>query len=83
MITTDCPALRRGDPRLLRTEVARRLLASRELARLACVAGDGTPRMFPMLFHRTGEEIVFSTFAGAREIAALRARPAVAQRGRS
>jgi hypothetical protein len=31
-----------------------------------------------MLFHWTGEEIVFATFAGAHKIAALRARPDVA-----
>jgi hypothetical protein len=58
--------------------VARRLLASTELARLAYVAADGTPRVMPMLFHWTGEELVMSTFAGARKIAALRARPDVA-----
>jgi hypothetical protein len=67
-----------GDVRLLDTDVARRLLASTELARLAYVAADGTPRVMPMLFHWTGEELVMSTFAGARKIAALRARPDVA-----
>ncbi|MGI5226890.1 pyridoxamine 5'-phosphate oxidase family protein [Actinoallomurus sp. CA-142502] len=71
-------ALAQGDLRLLDDEVARRLLASTELARLAYVAADGTPRVFPMLFHWTGEEVVMSTFAGARKIAALRARPDVA-----
>jgi hypothetical protein len=75
MIATTLP---QGHPDLIATETARRLLASRELARLACTAGDGTPRVFPMLFHWTGEEIVFATFAGARKIAALRARPDVA-----
>jgi hypothetical protein len=70
--------LPQGDVRLLETEVAKGLLASTELARLAYVAQDGTPRVFPMLFHWTGEEIVFSTFAGARKIAALRAKPDVA-----
>jgi hypothetical protein len=75
---TDAMALPQGDVGLLETEVARRLLVSKELARLAYTAADGTPRVFPMLFHWTGEEVVFSTFAGARKIAALRARPAVA-----
>jgi PPOX class probable F420-dependent enzyme len=70
--------LPQSDVRLLETEIAQRLLASTELARLAYVAQDGTPRVFPMLFHWTGEEIVFSTFAGARKIAALRAKPDVA-----
>jgi hypothetical protein len=75
MMTTTLP---QGHPDLIAGETAQRLLASRELARLAYTAADGTPRVFPMLFHWTGEEIVFGTFAGARKIAALRARPDVA-----
>jgi hypothetical protein len=71
-------AIPQGDIRLLDSDVARRLLASTELARLAYVAADGTPRVLPMLFHWTGEEVVMSTFAGAHKIAALRARPDVA-----
>jgi hypothetical protein len=74
----DPMALRQGDVGLLSTDVAQRLLVSTELARVAYVATDGTPRVFPMLFHWTGVELVFSTFAGARKIAGLRARPAVA-----
>ena len=70
--------LPQGHLDLITTDTARRLLASRELARLAYTAHDGTPRVFPMLFHWTGEEIVFATFAGARKIAAIRARPDVA-----
>ena len=70
--------LPQGHVELLDTDVAQRLLASTELARLAYVAADDTPRVFPMMFHWTGEEIVFATFAGARKIKALRARPAVA-----
>ena len=70
--------LSQGDLRLLDGEVARRLLNSTELARLAYVAQDGTPRVLPMLFHWNGEELVMSTFAGAHKIAALRARPDVA-----
>jgi hypothetical protein len=75
MMTTTLP---QGHPDLIAGETAQRLLASRELARLAYTAADGTPRVFPMLFHWTGEEIVFGTFAGAHKIAALRARPDVA-----
>src|SRR5918997_4992145 len=75
MTTTMLP---QGHPDLIAGETAQRLLASRELARLAYTAADGTPRVFPMLFHWTGEEIVFATFAGAHKIAALRARPDVA-----
>jgi hypothetical protein len=70
--------LKQGDVRLLDAEVAKRLLASTELARLAYVAADGTPRVFPMLFHWNGTEVVMSTFAGASKIAALRAKPDVA-----
>lgn len=70
--------LTQGDTALLDTDLARRLLASTELARLAYVAHDGTPRVLPMLFHWTGDELVMATFAGARKIAALRARPDVA-----
>lgn len=71
-------ALPQGHVGLLHSDVAQRLLVSTELARLAYVASDGTPRVFPMLFHWTGTEVVLSTFAGARKIAALRARPDVA-----
>lgn len=74
----DVTALPQGDVGLLDSGVAQRLLVSTELARLAYVAGDGTPRVLPMLFHWTGEEIVLATFAGARKIVALRARPDVA-----
>ncbi|WP_233358763.1 pyridoxamine 5'-phosphate oxidase family protein [Thermomonospora amylolytica] len=70
--------LPQGDVRLLETDLARRLLASTELARLAYVAADGTPRVFPMMFHWNGAEIVMATFGGAAKIAALRARPDVA-----
>ncbi|MQA12028.1 MAG: pyridoxamine 5'-phosphate oxidase [Pseudonocardiaceae bacterium] len=71
-------ALPQGDTGLLNSDVAQRLLVSTELARLAYVAADGTPRVFPMLFHWTGSEVVLATFAGARKIAALRAKPDVA-----
>jgi PPOX class probable F420-dependent enzyme len=77
-MAADVMTLPQGDVRLLESELAQRLLASTELARMAYVARDGTPRVFPMMFHWTGEEIVFGTFAGARKIRALRARPAVA-----
>lgn len=66
-----------GDLRLIDSDVAQRLLHSTELARVAYVAGDGTPRVLPMLFHWTGDELVLSTFGGAK-VAALRRRPAIA-----
>jgi Pyridoxamine 5'-phosphate oxidase len=74
----DPMALPQGDVGLLNSDIAQRLLGSTELARLAYVAPDDTPRVLPMLFHWTGAEVVLSTFAGARKIAALRARPDVA-----
>lgn len=79
MTSTEAPPLLpQGDPRLLADPVAQRLLASTELARLSYVAGDGTPRVFPMQFRWTGEELVLMTFGGASKINALRARPDVA-----
>ncbi|MFI0717694.1 pyridoxamine 5'-phosphate oxidase family protein [Streptomyces sp. NPDC021224] len=76
--TDEFATLPQGDVRLLHGATAQHLLASKELARVGYVAADGTPRVFPMLFHWTGEELVLSTFHPARKIAALRARPAVA-----
>lgn len=70
--------LPQGDVRLLGADLARDLLTSTELARMAYVAKDGTPRVFPMMFHWDGEELVIATFEGAQKIRALRARPDVA-----
>lgn len=77
-VQTDTMTLPQGDVGLLNTEVAQHMLNSTELARMAYVAADGTPRVFPILFHWNGAEVVMATFAGARKIAALRARPDVA-----
>jgi hypothetical protein len=73
----DVLALPQGDLGLLDSEVAQRLLVSTEPARVAYVAADGTPRVFSMLFHWTGTDIVLSTFGGLK-VRALRARPDVA-----
>ena len=79
--------LPQGDPALLETETAQRLLASAIPARMAFVALDGTPRIVPTWFHWTGEELVMPTYlAGpqigirhpAARLSALRARPDVA-----
>jgi hypothetical protein len=70
--------LPQGDVRLLDSDIARHLLNSTELARLAYVAPDGTPRVLPMLFHWNGQEIVLPTFAGTAKLKALRASPPVA-----
>jgi PPOX class probable F420-dependent enzyme len=70
-------ALAQGDPQLIDDDIAQRLLQSTELARLAYVAADGTPRLLPMLFVWNGTELVLSTFAGSRKVADLLARPDV------
>ena len=78
MTPAEAAALPQGDTRLLGTQTAQYLLASKNLARVCYVAADGTPRVFPMLFHWTGEELVFATFADAKKISSIRRRPAIA-----
>ena len=84
---TDRTGLAQGDPALLDTELAQRLLAAPIPARLAFIALDGTPRVVPTWFHWTGQDLVMPTYiAGpnvgirhpAARLAALRARPDVA-----
>ena len=77
--------LPQGDPRLLDSAPARRLLTSSTPARLAFVWTDGTPRVLPTWFGWTGSEIVMCTFlAGpgirhpARRVDVLRENPDVA-----
>jgi Pyridoxamine 5'-phosphate oxidase len=53
-------------------------LLRRDLARLAFVALDGTPRSIPIGFAWNGTEIVMCTSKNARKLAALRQNPAVA-----
>jgi hypothetical protein len=67
-----------GDLRLLDDPVARSLLDSRELARLAYVAPDGTPRVIPVGWLWDDGRLVFGTFARSPKSAALRHNPAVA-----
>jgi hypothetical protein len=69
---------KRGDLGLLEHPVARTLLQATIPARLAYVALDGTPRVVPMQFHWTGEEIVVHCWPDDPKAAALRAHPAVA-----
>src|SRR5262249_35408994 len=76
----DPTGLKQGDPGLLESEVAQRLLASRIPARFAYVALDGTPRV-----HWTGQVLSMPTFVAAphvrhpaHRLRALRARPDVA-----
>jgi hypothetical protein len=77
--------LRQGDPALLETDVAKRLLASSIPARYAYTSADGTPRVVASWFHWTGEELVMPTFISAPHVRhaayrvrALRANPDVA-----
>ncbi len=66
-----------GDVTLLEDPVARELLGSRQLARLAYTWRDGTPRVVPIWFHWTGETITFGTPPKAPKVKALQERPEV------
>ena len=74
-----------GDPRLLETDLAQRLLNSTIPARYAYTALDGAPRVVASWFTWTGEELVLPTFISAPHIShaayrvrALRTNPDVA-----
>ena len=69
---------KRGDLRLLGHPVAQELLHSRLPARLAYIARDGSPRVVPMQFHWTGEEIVVNCWPDDPKVAAIQAHPRVA-----
>ena len=57
---------------------AQQLLTSSSMVRLAYVGRNGTPRVIPMGFYWTGDQVVVSTAATAPKVAALTARPDVA-----
>jgi hypothetical protein len=63
---TRAPA--QGDPRLLESDVAQRLLASSIPARYAYTSSDGTPRIVSSWFHWTGAELVMPTFISAPHV---------------
>ena len=67
-----------GNLTLLDHPVARELLQSPVPARLAYLALDGTPRVVPLLFHWTGDELVVTSWPDDPKVAALRRHPAVA-----
>ena len=69
---------KRGDQTLLEHPVAQELLHSRLPARLAYLARDGTPRVVPMQFHWTGEEVVLSCWPDDPKVAAIQLHPQVA-----
>ncbi|ATY14926.1 pyridoxamine 5-phosphate oxidase [Amycolatopsis sp. AA4] len=62
---------------VLNRPYSRELLA-RDIARLAYVAKDGTPRSVPIAFSWNGAEIVLCTTKNAPKLPALRANPRVA-----
>ena len=62
---------------ILNRPISRELLA-RDVARLAYVAKDGTPRAIPIAFVWNGSEIVMCTPTNAPKLTALRHNPAVA-----
>jgi hypothetical protein len=68
--------IEQGDPRLLESDTAKRLLASTIPARYAYTALDGTPRIVASWFVWTGEELVMPTFISAPHVrhAAYRVR---------
>lgn len=74
----DISSVRQGDLALLSTERAQGLLASNIYARVAYVALDGTPRVFPIWFHWDGEAMTFGTVGGSAKVTALRKNPAIA-----
>ena len=68
----------RGDLSLLEHPVAQQLLQATIPARLAYIALDGTPRLVPMQFHWTGQEVVLTCWPDDPKAAALRAHSQVA-----
>lgn len=62
----------------LREPGAQELLHSTGAAHLAYTGTDGTPRVVPVGFYWTGEEVVIATATTAPKVAALTERPAVA-----
>jgi PPOX class probable F420-dependent enzyme len=69
---------KQGELTLLQDSVAQELLQSRLPARLAYNWLDNTPRVVPIWFHWTGEEIVLGTPPKAPKLKALPRNPTVA-----
>ena len=66
-----------GDLGLLDSPVAQKLLNSTEMAQLAYVWTDGTPRVVPIWFHWDGREVVMASPSAAPKVKALRQHPKV------
>ena len=60
-----------GDPALLMDPVAQELLQSAIPARLAYAWTDGSPRVVPLWFHWTGDEVVFVSPSNAPKLQAI------------
>jgi hypothetical protein len=75
---TQAANLPQGDVKLLDTPTAQHLLTSSLVARLAYTGNDGTPRLIPVNFLWTGDDLVIGAFAGTYKVRDLRARPDVA-----
>jgi hypothetical protein len=69
---------RQGDLALLQHPVAQALLRASIPARLAYTWTDGTPRVIPIWFHWTGEDLVLGTPSTAPKVKALTRQPKVA-----
>src|SRR5690349_14023458 len=67
-----------SDVALLNDPVARELLGSTQVARLAYTWTDGTPRVVPIWFHFDGEVISMGTPARAPKLRVLPDHPEVA-----
>jgi Pyridoxamine 5'-phosphate oxidase len=71
----------RGTPsdvaEILKKPISQEML-NRDLARLAYVAKDGTPRVVPIGFTWNGSEVVMCTATNAPKLVSLRRNPAVA-----
>lgn len=67
-----------GAPDLVNDPIAQELLRSTIPARLAYTWPDGTPRVVPIWFHWTGEEIVMVSPDDAPKVKAIQANPRVA-----
>lgn len=71
-------ATAQGSVTLLEDPVARDLLKSTTPAQLAYRGLDDKPRVVPIWFHWTGQELVLGTPIAAAKVAALQKRPQVA-----
>lgn len=74
----DDPQVRTEDIQELSHPDALDLLAHQTLLRLAYTGPDGFPRVIPIGFHWTGENIVVCTVPSSPKVRALAARPHVA-----